>query len=47
MKKDKPDIIIVLAWHLFKPIHEKWLKIGLKNLNLSNHYQDYLYKNDR
>ena len=30
MKKDKPDVIIVLAWHLFKPIHQKWLKLGLK-----------------
>ena len=31
MKKDKPNIIIVLAWHLFKPIHTKWLKKGLRN----------------
>ena len=31
MKKDKPNIIIVLAWHLFKPIHNKWLKKGLRN----------------
>ncbi len=30
MKKNKPDIIIVLAWHLFEPIHQKWLKLGLK-----------------
>ena len=30
MKKKKPDILIVLAWHLFDPIYEKWLKKGLK-----------------
>lgn len=28
--KDKPEIILVLAWHLFKPIHDKWLNNGLK-----------------
>ncbi len=30
MKKNKPDILIVLAWHLFDPIHKKWLNNGLK-----------------
>jgi len=29
MKKNKPDILIVLAWHLFDPIHKKWLNNGL------------------
>ena len=28
--KNKPDIIIILAWHLFDPIYQKWKKIGLK-----------------
>jgi len=29
MKKNKPDIIIILAWHLFSPIFNKWKKLGL------------------
>lgn len=30
MKKQKPDIIIILAWHLFLPILNKWRGFGLK-----------------
>ena len=29
-KKDKPDIMIVFAWHMFEKIHNKWLNLGLK-----------------
>ena len=29
MKKNKPEIIIILAWHLFNPIFDKWKKLGL------------------
>ena len=29
LKKIKPDIIIIFAWHLFKEIMNKWKKIGL------------------
>lgn len=32
LKKIKPKIIIVLAWHLFSSIHKKWIKNGLKNV---------------
>ena len=27
MKKNKPDIVIVLAWHLFDTIYNKWKKV--------------------
>ena len=30
MQKQKPDIVIILAWHLFDPIYTKWIKKGLK-----------------
>ena len=30
MEIDKPDIVIVLAWHLFDPIYSKWINKGLK-----------------
>ena len=30
MKNDKPDIIIILAWHMFDSIRDKWIKKGLK-----------------
>ena len=30
MQKYKPDIVIILAWHLFDPIYSKWIKKGLK-----------------
>ena len=30
LKNDKPDIIIILAWHMFDAIREKWIKKGLK-----------------
>ena len=29
--KDKPDYILLLAWHLKKPIIQKWRKLGLKS----------------
>ena len=29
MKKNKPEIIIILAWHLFFQIYDKWKKLGL------------------
>jgi hypothetical protein len=29
MLKDRPDIIVILAWHLYDPIRSKWLKKGL------------------
>ena len=29
LKKNKPDLIIVLAWHLFKEIKKKWKSKGL------------------
>ena len=32
MKKFKPDIIIILAWHMFDAIKNKWKKKGLKNV---------------
>ena len=34
MKKKKPDIIIVLAWHLFDSIAMKWKKILGKNVKI-------------
>jgi len=30
MLKEKPDIVIIFAWHLFKTISKKWIKKGLK-----------------
>ena len=32
MKKYKPDIIIILAWHMFDAIKNKWKKRGLKKV---------------
>ena len=32
MKKYKPDIIIILAWHMFDAIKNKWKKKGLKKI---------------
>jgi len=32
MKKYKPDIIIILAWHMFDQIKNKWKKKGLKRV---------------
>lgn len=29
LKKDKPDVIIIFAWHLFKEIRNKWKSKGL------------------
>lgn len=29
LKKDKPDIIIIFAWHLFREIKNKWKSLGL------------------
>ena len=29
--KDNPDYILLLAWHLSKPIINKWKKKGLKS----------------
>lgn len=28
-KKDKPDIMLIFAWHMFEEIRKKWIKIGL------------------
>ncbi|MDC0351969.1 class I SAM-dependent methyltransferase [Candidatus Pelagibacter sp.] len=28
-KKDKPDLMIIFAWHMFEKIRDKWIKIGL------------------
>jgi len=28
-KKDKPDLMIIFAWHMFEKIRDKWMKIGL------------------
>ena len=30
MKKAKPDIVVIFAWHLFKTIKTKWVSSGLK-----------------
>ena len=32
LKKDNPDIIIILAWHMFEAIKNKWIKKGLKKI---------------
>ena len=32
MQKFKPDIIIILAWHMFDAIKNKWKKKGLKKV---------------
>lgn len=29
-KKEKPDLMLIFAWHMFENIREKWVKIGLK-----------------
>ena len=29
-KKDKPDLMLIFAWHMFENIRQKWIKIGLK-----------------
>ena len=29
MLRDRPDIVVILAWHLYDPIRSKWLKKGL------------------
>lgn len=29
-KKEKPDYMLIFAWHMFENIREKWIKIGLK-----------------
>ena len=26
MKKNNPDIVVILAWHLFDTIYKKWRK---------------------
>ena len=31
--KNKPDIMVILAWHLFDVISEKWRQKGLKKTN--------------
>ena len=31
-KKKKPDIMIILAWHMYDQIKQKWLKRGLKKV---------------
>ena len=28
-KKDKPDLMIIFAWHMFENIHQKWKNLGL------------------
>lgn len=30
MLKEKPDIVVIFAWHLFKTISKKWISKGLK-----------------
>ena len=32
MKKNNPDIVIILAWHLFDTIHKKWKNIFKKKV---------------
>ena len=32
MKKKEPDFVIVLAWHLFDTIYNKWNKIFKKKV---------------
>ena len=34
MRKKKPDIIIVLAWHLYDSILKKWKKILGKKVKI-------------
>lgn len=29
-KKNKPDLMLIFAWHMFENIRQKWIKIGLK-----------------
>ncbi len=29
-KKDKPDLMLIFAWHMFENIRKKWIKLGLK-----------------
>ena len=31
--KNKPDIMVILAWHLFDAISKKWRQKGLKKTN--------------
>ena len=32
MQKFKPDVIIILAWHMFDAIKNKWKKRGLNKV---------------
>ena len=32
MRKNNPDIVVILAWHLFDPIYKKWRKIFKKKV---------------
>ena len=32
MRKNKPDIVVILAWHLFDSIHNKWKNIFKKKV---------------
>ncbi len=29
-KKEKPDLMLIFAWHMFENIRNKWIKLGLK-----------------
>ena len=29
-KKEKPDLMLIFAWHMFENIRQKWMKLGLK-----------------
>ena len=38
--KDKPDYVLILAWHLWQPIVKKWKNIQKCNL-ISQHIMNY------
>ena len=45
-KKDKPDLMLIFAWHMFDKIRDKWMNIGLKKLNISNPSQNLKFINE-